>query len=82
MACRPGTDFALEKIRQPFNANLLAQTAALAALDDEEHVRKTRANNFAGLDFFAKSFRELKLEYVPSFRQFHPRPRGRRAEGV
>ena len=61
---------ALEKIRQPFNANLLAQTAALAALDDEEHVRKTRANNFAGLDFFAKSLRELELEYVPSFANF------------
>jgi len=61
---------ALEKIRQPFNANLLAQTAALAALDDEEHVRKTRANNFTGLDFFANSLRELKLEYVPSFANF------------
>ena len=61
---------ALEKIRQPFNANLLAQTAALAALDDEEHVRKTRANNFAGLDFFAMSLRKLNLEYVPSFANF------------
>jgi histidinol-phosphate aminotransferase len=61
---------ALEKIRQPFNANLLAQTAALAALDDEEHVRKTRANNFAGLDFFANAFRGLKLEYVPSYANF------------
>src|SRR5271170_7538169 len=36
---------ALEKIRQPFNVNLLSQVAALAALDDDEHVRKTRANN-------------------------------------
>jgi histidinol-phosphate aminotransferase len=61
---------ALEKIRQPFNANLLAQIAALAALDDSEHVRKTRANNFTGLEFFAKAFRELKLEYVPSFANF------------
>jgi histidinol-phosphate aminotransferase len=61
---------ALEKIRQPFNANLLAQAAALAALDDDEHVRKTRRNNFAGLEFFAKAFRELKLEYVPSFANF------------
>jgi len=61
---------ALEKIRQPFNANLLAQTAALAALDDEEHVRKTRTNNFAGLQFFAKGFRELELEYVPSSANF------------
>ncbi len=61
---------ALEKIRQPFNANLLAQTAALAALDDDEHVRKTRANNFAGLEFFEQAFRELKLEFVPSFANF------------
>ena len=61
---------ALEKIRQPFNVNLLAQTAALAALDDGEHIRKTRANNFAGLEFFAQALRELKLEYVPSFANF------------
>jgi histidinol-phosphate aminotransferase len=61
---------ALEKIRQPFNLNLLAQTAALAALDDVEHVRKTRENNFAGLELFAKAFRHLKLEYVPSHANF------------
>ena len=61
---------ALEKIRQPFNANLLAQTAALAALDDGEHVRKTRQNNFTGLEFFMQAFRQLKLEYVPSFANF------------
>ena len=61
---------ALEKVRQPFNANLLAQAAALAALDDDEHVRKTRQNNFSGLEFFMKAFRELKLEYVPSFANF------------
>ena len=61
---------ALEKIRQPFNANLLAQTAALAALDDDEHVRTTRQNNFTGLEFFMQAFRQLKLEYVPSFANF------------
>jgi len=61
---------ALEKIRQPFNANLLAQTAALAALDDDAHVRKTRANNQVGLDFFTQAFRKLKLEYVPSHANF------------
>ena len=31
---------ALEKIREPFNVNSLAQTAAIAALDDKEHVQK------------------------------------------
>jgi len=61
---------ALEKIRQPFNINLLAQTAALAALDDDGHVRKTRANNFTGLEFFERAFRDFKLEFVPSFANF------------
>ena len=61
---------ALEKIRQPFNANLLAQTAALAALDDEEHLRRTRQNNFTGLEFFAQAFRDLRLEFVPSYANF------------
>jgi histidinol-phosphate aminotransferase len=61
---------ALEKVRQPFNVNLIAQAAALAALDDEDHLRKTRANNFGGLEFFAKEFRDLPLEYVPSHANF------------
>jgi histidinol-phosphate aminotransferase len=61
---------ALEKTRQPFNINSLAQAAALAALDDDEHVRKTRSNNFAGLEFFRRVFRDLKLEFVPSFANF------------
>ncbi|MGO8766411.1 MAG: histidinol-phosphate transaminase [Limisphaerales bacterium] len=67
-----GAEFisALEKIRQPFNVNLLAQTAALAALDDQEHVRKTRANNFAGLELFGRTLREMKLEFVPSHANF------------
>jgi histidinol-phosphate aminotransferase len=61
---------ALEKIRQPFNINLLAQTAALAALDDAEHVHKTRLNNSAGLKFFEQAFHDLKLEFVPSAANF------------
>ena len=66
----PGFVAALEKIRQPFNLNLLAQTAALAALDDVEHVRKTRQNNFAGLEYFERAFRSLKLEFIPSAANF------------
>ena len=60
----------LEKIRQPFNINLLAQTAAMAALDDAEHVRKTRLNNFAGMKVFEQAFRDLKLEFIPSAANF------------
>ena len=61
---------AFEKIRQPFNINLLAQAAALAALDDEAHVRKTRENNLAGLEFFAQALRQMRLETVPSHANF------------
>ena len=61
---------ALEKIRQPFNINSLAQAGALAALDDEEHIRRTRTNNRAGLKFFEHSFAQLALEYVPSSASF------------
>jgi histidinol-phosphate aminotransferase len=60
----------LEKTRQPFNINSIAQAAALAALDDVEHIRKTRENNARGLDFFQRAFREMKLEYVPSSANF------------
>jgi histidinol-phosphate aminotransferase len=61
---------ALEKIRQPFNINSIAQAGALAALDDVEHVRKTRANNAQGLKFFTGEFQKLKLEIIPSFANF------------
>jgi histidinol-phosphate aminotransferase len=66
----PGFVAVLEKIRQPFNINLLAQTAALAALDDVEHIRRTRQNNLAGLEFFERAFRGLKLEFIPSAANF------------
>ena len=61
---------ALEKIRQPFNINSIAQAAALAALEDAEHMRKTRENNMRGLEFLSRKLRELNLEYVPSAANF------------
>lgn len=61
---------ALEKIRQPFNCNALIQAAALAALEDREHLERTRANNLAGLKFLERSFHDLGLQYVPSAANF------------
>ncbi len=61
---------ALEKIRQPFNLNSLAQAGALAALDDAEHLRATRLNNKTGLKFFEHAFQEMNLETVPSAANF------------
>jgi len=61
---------ALEKVRQPFNINSIAQAGALAALDDVEHLRRTRANNSAGLRFLEQSLHELGLETIPSAANF------------
>jgi histidinol-phosphate aminotransferase len=61
---------ALEKVRQPFNINALAQAAAVAALDDTSHVERTRKLNSRSHRFFARAFRKLKLEYVPSAANF------------
>ena len=66
----PGLIAELEKIRQPFNTNAIAQAGALAALDDTAHAEKTRRNNARGLQFYARAFRKLKLEFVPSSANF------------
>jgi histidinol-phosphate aminotransferase len=61
---------ALEKIRQPFNINAIAQAAALAALDDEAHLARTRRNNTEGLRFLADGLAALGLETLPSHANF------------
>src|SRR6266516_495277 len=61
---------ALEKDRQPFNINSIAQAGALAALDDQGHLARTRANNALGLDYLQNSFRSLGLEFIPSHANF------------
>lgn len=66
----PQSIAALEKIRQPFNVNALAQAGALAALDDVEHIERTRQNNAAGLHLYEQHFRQLALEFVPSVTNF------------
>jgi histidinol-phosphate aminotransferase len=60
----------LQKTRQPFNANAIAQAGALAGLQDEEHMERTRALNREGLTFLQKTFEELRLEYTPSYGNF------------
>ncbi|MFT4549276.1 MAG: histidinol-phosphate aminotransferase [Verrucomicrobiales bacterium] len=60
----------LQKTRQPFNANALAQEGALAGLLDQDHQDKTKALTDEGRAFFEKTFTEMGLEYVPSFANF------------
>ncbi len=63
----------LNHARQPFNVNAMAQAAALAALDDDEHIAQTREMVFQGLELFAEKLPTLGksgLEFVPSFANF------------
>lgn len=60
----------LQKARQPFNVNAIAQAGALAALSDTNHIVRTREVNKAGMAFYEKAFAERGLEYVPSYANF------------
>jgi histidinol-phosphate aminotransferase len=61
---------ALEKIRQPFNTNSLIQAGAIAALDDDEHIQRTKNNNRQGLGFLEHHFQQMRLEFIPSAANF------------
>ncbi|MES2921625.1 MAG: histidinol-phosphate transaminase [Verrucomicrobiota bacterium] len=60
----------LQKARQPFNVNSIAQAGALAALADLEHIEKTRSVNRVGMAFYEKALAGRGLEYVPSYANF------------
>jgi histidinol-phosphate aminotransferase len=60
----------LQKTRQPFNVNGLAQVGAVAALADEQHLRETKRITDEGRAFFHMQFAEMGLEYVPSAANF------------
>jgi histidinol-phosphate aminotransferase len=60
----------LERARHPFNVSSIAQSAALAALEDREHVERVRALTHEGLAQLERGFAELGLESVPTDANF------------
>jgi histidinol-phosphate aminotransferase len=60
----------LNKVREPFNTNSLAQVAAAAALDDTEHVAASLAANDAGRAFLVDRFGRMGLSVIPSVANF------------
>jgi histidinol-phosphate aminotransferase len=60
----------LHRVRQPFNVNAMAQSAALAALDDDAFVEKTRAAVADGLRQICAVFDRMGLSYIPSVTNF------------
>jgi histidinol-phosphate aminotransferase len=60
----------VERVREPFNVNTLAQVAAAAAITDYEHIERTRAFNRAGLEYLQTACERLGLPFVPSQANF------------
>ncbi len=60
----------LNRVRQPFNVNAIAQAAAVAALDDSEFAEKCARENRRGLAQLEEGFGALGLEFVPSVANF------------
>lgn len=60
----------LNRVRQPFNVNAIAQAAALAALDDREFAARCGRENRAGLRQLEDGCRQLGLPTVPSVANF------------
>jgi len=60
----------LNRVRQPFNVNTLAQVGAVAAIGDWDHVRASVEVNRAGMDQLTAAFDDLGLPHIPSVGNF------------
>jgi histidinol-phosphate aminotransferase len=60
----------LDRVRQPFNVNAIAQAAAAAALDDKKFTKMCALETRKGLRRLEAGFGELGLEFVPSQANF------------
>jgi len=72
----------LQRIREPFAVNLLAQVAGVAALEDEEFRQQTVAANHAGRLYLYQECERLGLNYIPSHTNFVLIEVGAQAETV
>lgn len=60
----------INRIRNPFNVNSLAQAAAIAAFQDSKFLEQIQKLTWAGLDYFYSEFDNMGLEYTPSQANF------------
>jgi len=67
---RPEFISAMERIRQPFNVNLLAQKAAESALRDKKYMAKTKRIIISERNRMCKIFEKLDIKYIPSQANF------------
>ena len=56
----------LNRIRQPFNVNGLAQAAAATAITDRSHIEESIKNNVEGRNYLYQALTDLNIEFIPS----------------
>jgi histidinol-phosphate aminotransferase len=61
---------AIDRAREPFDVNSLAQAAAIAALDDDEHLERTMANNALGMREIEEALRKVGAKPMESYANF------------
>jgi len=76
----PSVADVMNRVRQPFNVNSIALTAAAAALDDMEFVARSYAENLQGLRQLEAGVRALGLDWIPSYGNFLTIRAGRAAD--
>lgn len=70
MLAQPEVIDLYHRVRNPFNTNELAQVAAIAALDDEDYIKKSQQLTWDGLDQIYLGLENLGLKYLPSQANF------------
>jgi len=60
----------LNRVRQPFNVNSMAQAAAIAVLNDAAFLQQSYELNKAGKQMLAENFTRMNLEFVPGYGNF------------
>ncbi|MDA8241140.1 MAG: histidinol-phosphate transaminase [Nitrospiraceae bacterium] len=60
----------MNRLREPFNTNTVAQKAAIAALTDTDHVTRSRQVNEAGKDYLYRELRSMGVAFVPTEANF------------
>jgi len=70
MVTTPEIVAAVDRVTEPFNVNLLAQVAALAALDDKDHVMASQQMNSSGKSYLYAQLDKMGLKYVPTEANF------------
>lgn len=82
--CAAKEDFtnAIQRVSPPFAVNRFAQIGAAAALEDKEHIKKTKEVNESGKKFLYENFDKMSVFYIPSETNFVTIDVKKDAEGI